>query len=81
MNPIFVQFSILLFSRYYGIIIIQKGSYPVRIAINNKEDFYMVMCPTGDWSCPYCNQGGICMLTNPAEECDDYYAEVGDEEE
>lgn len=39
-----------------------------------------VNCPISDWSCPYCNQGGICMLENPEEECDDYYAEVGDNE-
>ena len=48
-------------------------------AARKKQTF--VKCPTGDLSCPYCNQGGICMLENPREECDDYYAAVGDEEE
>lgn len=40
-----------------------------------------IYCPTSDWNCPYYNQGGICMLDNPAEECDDYYATVGDDED
>lgn len=35
-------------------------------------------CPTGDVACPY-NDDGYCTLENPDENCDDYYAESGDE--
>lgn len=40
-------------------------------------------CPVPGMSpadCPYCTPNGFCQLENPSEECDDYYAEVGDEE-
>lgn len=40
-----------------------------------------IYCPTNDFSCPYCGTYGECNLDNPAEECDDYYYAVGDEEE
>lgn len=41
----------------------------------------IVNCPVPDFLCPYCDTYGNCQLDNPAEECDDYYAMVGDEEE
>lgn len=34
-------------------------------------------CPSMDIACPY-NDDGYCTLENPDENCDDYYAEVGD---
>lgn len=37
--------------------------------------------PGAVFDCPYCDIYGCCGLSNPAEECDDYYAEVGDEED
>lgn len=40
-----------------------------------------IYCPTGDFSCPYFAAHGVCLLENPAEECDDYYYAVGDEDE
>ena len=40
----------------------------------------MHYCPTYDLSCPYCTKLGKCRLENPVEECDDYYAVMGDEE-
>lgn len=42
----------------------------------------MVECPVygAMLDCPYCDSYGVCHLENPIEECDDYYAEVGDEE-
>lgn len=36
-------------------------------------------CPLSDWECPYYHESGICLLDNPKEECDDFYAETGDE--
>ena len=39
-----------------------------------------IYCPTGDFSCPYFGARGVCLIDNPAEECDDYFAAVGDEE-
>ena len=43
----------------------------------------MIECPVPGayFDCPYCNKYGVCTLENPANECDDYYACVGDEEE
>lgn len=43
----------------------------------------MIECPVSGamFSCPHCNSYGYCELTNPRKECDDYYAEVGDEED
>ena len=38
-------------------------------------------CPVGDFSCPYYGARGACLLENPAEECDDYYAMIGDDED
>lgn len=42
----------------------------------------MIECPVpgAQWDCPHCTSDGYCNLSNPAEECDDYYAVVGDEE-
>lgn len=40
-----------------------------------------IFCPTCDFSCPYCGTYGECELDNPAEECDDYYAVMGDEDD
>ena len=40
-----------------------------------------VDCPTADFSCPYYGARGTCLLENPTEECDDYYAAVGDKED
>lgn len=39
-----------------------------------------IKCPLYELDCPYCTFDGYCELPNPREECDDYYAEVGDEE-
>lgn len=47
--------------------------------MENKQIFFD--CPMFDLGCPYCNQGGICMLERPYEECGDYRAKVGDKEE
>lgn len=41
----------------------------------------LVYCPTQDFTCPYCDANGVCMLDNPKRECDDYYAMIGDDEE
>ena len=30
-----------------------------------------MLCPSGDWSCPYYNQGN-CEMNTPEVECDDY---------
>lgn len=42
----------------------------------------MIECPvpSADLDCPHCIDG-FCNLQNPYDECDDYYAEVGDEED
>lgn len=42
----------------------------------------MIECPVPGalFDCPHCDSYGRCELANPSEECDDYYAEVGDEE-
>lgn len=44
-----------------------------------------IYCPVNDESCPCLKIDGTCSLVdegvNPAEECDDYYAVVGDDEE
>lgn len=36
-------------------------------------------CSVEDVACPYWEKG-YCMLANPTEDCDDYYAEVGNKE-
>lgn len=43
----------------------------------------MIECPvpSGFFDCPYYNIDGQCTLQNPREECDDYYAVIGDDEE
>lgn len=38
-----------------------------------------VLCPGDEFDCPYCSAEGVCCLENPAEECDDYYAMMGEE--
>lgn len=35
-------------------------------------DSNLIVCPTEDYNCPYCNANGHCMMENPYEECDDY---------
>ncbi len=37
--------------------------------------------PGANLDCPYCDFDGECRLSNPYQECDDYYAYTGDEEE
>ena len=39
-------------------------------------------CPIGAIDCSYYDeeQDGVCCLASPMEECDDYYAYYGDEE-
>ena len=37
-------------------------------------------CPINDLSCPYILENGCCDLPILEEECDDYYAAIGDEE-
>lgn len=43
-----------------------------------------VFCPVMDPSCPYLNGYGHCLGPelgwHPKDECDDYYAYIGDEE-
>lgn len=42
----------------------------------------MKECPIYDLSCPYCDKtSGFCTLKDPARDCDDYFAAVGEEEE
>ena len=45
----------------------------------------IVDCPVGDWTCPYLKEDVTCGLVDegvhPRDECDDYYAAVGDEED
>ena len=31
-----------------------------------------------EWDCPYC-ENGFCQLSHPERDCDDYYAEMGEE--
>lgn len=31
-----------------------------------------IVCPIEDYTCPYCDANGCCMIDNPYEECDDY---------
>ena len=42
----------------------------------------MVICPASDFTCPYCDANGHCMMSdNPMEvwrECDDFAAYAGD---
>lgn len=40
-----------------------------------------IYCPLYDMDCPYCTKDGVCEIGNPMEECDEYYAVVGDNEE
>lgn len=41
----------------------------------------MNYCYTDDWGCPYyVPETGVCLLANPALECDDYAAFVEEEE-
>lgn len=30
------------------------------------------ICPVDDWTCPYCDDEGFCILENPYDDCDDY---------
>ena len=41
----------------------------------------MFDCPICDFECPYCNEDGVCWLEDPAMNCDDYYAAMGDDED
>lgn len=38
------------------------------------------LCPSGDFTCPYWNKGW-CALEHPENECDDFAALCGDDEE
>lgn len=40
-----------------------------------------IYCPADSWDCPYCTEEGACTLRHPEEECDDYYAVMGDDED
>ena len=40
----------------------------------------MPICPVGDFTCPY-YEDGICTTENPAYDCDDYAMMYDDEEE
>lgn len=40
-----------------------------------------IYCPTGDAFCPYFGPHGECGIDNPAEECDDYWSMMGDEDD
>lgn len=33
-----------------------------------------VYCPVNGWDCPYWRKGGVCVIDNPKEDCDDYAA-------
>lgn len=36
-------------------------------------------CPVNGWDCPYYKDDGcLCTLKNPIEECDDFYGVWGD---
>lgn len=33
-----------------------------------------IYCPVNGWTCPYFDANGVCMMDNPASECDDFAA-------
>lgn len=41
----------------------------------------IIYCPADSIDCPYYGYDGRCRLEDPAANCDDYYAAVGDEDE
>lgn len=42
-----------------------------------KREIYL--CPTCDITCPYWQYNDECVIGNPLEECDEYYAILGEE--
>lgn len=40
-----------------------------------------IYCPADSYDCPYYGYDGRCHMDNPRDDCDDFYAAVGDAED
>lgn len=48
--------------------------------LKEKREQKVIMCPAIALDCPYYGINGACSMPNPQEDCDDYYAYMGDGE-